>query len=106
LRNLTHVDLYDNFGFAHDLVGQHNSCRCYIRATPRSRAPVGSPFALEILQRFGVGSCSVNFEGRKDPYAMVNALFNAVKKHDNLDDIAKSRGRRYLTLKWAYDNNI
>lgn len=100
------IDLYDNFGLAHDLHGRHNSCHAYIRATPRSRAIVGSPFATAVLTRFGVGSASVKLVGRRDPYAMVRALFNAIKQHENVDEFAKDRGKRYLSLRWAYDQNL
>jgi ribosomal protein S5 len=106
LRNLTHVDLYDNFGLAHDLYGKHNACHCYIRATPIGREMVGGEYATCILQLFGISSASVKFEGRRHPYAMVRSLFNAIGKHVNIDDQAKARGQRYLTMRWAKDNNI
>jgi small subunit ribosomal protein S5 len=106
LRNLVFIDLYDKSGFAHDLHGKHNSCHAYIKATPRSRMMVASPFATAILNRFGVGSASCKLIGRRDPYAMVRAIFNAVSKHENIDEFAKDRGKRYLTLKWMYDNNV
>jgi small subunit ribosomal protein S5 len=106
LKNLTFIDLYDNFGFAHDLQGKHNSCRVYIRATPRSRMMIASPFAESILTAFGVGSASCKLVGRRNPYAITRAMFNAISKHQNLDEIAKARGKRYLTLKWLQDHNI
>eukprot|EP01041_Mallomonas_annulata_P002521 gene2521-4903_t len=106
LRNLTFIDLYDNYGLAHNLHGKHNSCHAYIIATPRERVMVGSPFAAAILNRMGIGSASVKLIGRRDPYAMVKAIFNALEKHQNLDEYAKARGMRYLTLRWARDNNI
>jgi len=71
LRNLLHIDLYDNFGVAHDLHGKHNSCHCYIRATNRSREMVASPLVKEILTRFGIGSASVKLIGRRNPYSQV-----------------------------------
>ncbi len=106
LRNLVHIDLYDNFGLAHDVHGKHNSCHAYIKATSKDREIVGSDFAIEVLSRFGLGSFSCKLVGRRDPYAMVNAIFNAVKQHENLDEFAKDRGKRYLTLKWIYDNQV
>lgn len=106
LRNLTFIDLYEQSGFAHDLHGRHNSCQAYIRATDRSRMMVASPFASAVLERFGVGSASVKLIGRRDPYAMVRAIFDAVRKHENIDEFAKDRGKRYLDLKWLHDNNI
>lgn len=106
LRNLVHIDLYENYGLAHDLHGKHNSCHAYIRATPRSRMTVASNFASSILLRFGIGSASVKLVGRRDPYSMVQAMFNALAKHQNIDEFAKARGKRYLTLKWAQDNGL
>jgi len=106
LRNLTHIDLFDKFGIAHDLHGKHNSCHAYIRSTPRSRMIVGSPFAVEVLTRIGISSCSCKLVGRRDPYAMVRAIFNALEKHENIDEFAKDRGQRYLELRWAYDQNV
>ena len=106
LRNLVHIDLYDNYGLAHDLHGKHNSCQCYIRATPRGRDIVSSTFAEEVLVRFGIGSASCKLVGRRDPYAQINAIFDAIRKHENIDETAKERGVRYLTLRWAFENNV
>jgi small subunit ribosomal protein S5 len=106
LRNLVHVDLYDNFGLAHDLYGKHNNCRAYIRATPVSRNMVGSSLSCAILERMGVASASVKLVGRRDPYAQVRSIFAALKTHENIDEFARDRGQRYMTLKWAYDNKV
>lgn len=106
LKNMTYIDLYENAGLAHDCFGQHNSCRAYITATPPSRLAVASPFAEAVLNAFGIGSASVKLIGRRNPYSMVNALFNALGKHENIDEYAKRRGKRYLTLKWLKDQKV
>ena len=106
LRNLIFIDLYDNYGLAHDLHGKHNSCHAYIKATPRYRKMVASSFAKAILLRIGIGSASVKLVGRRDPYAMCRAIFNALEKHQNIVEFAKARGERYLSLKWMYDQNL
>ena len=106
LRNLVHVDLYENQGLAHDLYGKHNNCRAYIRATPASRSMVASKLSRAVLERFGIASASVKLVGRRDPYAQVRALFNALRTHENIDEFARDRGQRYVTLKWAYDNKV
>lgn len=106
LRNLLHLDLYDNFGLAHDVYGKHNSCHAYIRATPRSRTLVASNLAEEILTRFGIGSASCRILGRRTPYAQVRAVFNALGKHGNLDEYARATGDRYLTLQWARSHGL
>ena len=106
LRNLLFIDLYEKAALAHDLHGKHNSCHAYIRATPVSRMMVASPFAVAILKRFGIASASCKLIGRRNPYSQVRAIFNALEKHENLDETAMARGQRYLDLKWLYDNNL
>ena len=106
LRNIVHVDLFEGKTFAHDLYGKHNACHAYIRATHESRLMVGGDLAEEILTLFGAKSFSVKIVGRRDPYAQVNAIFNAVTKHENLEEIARARGQRYLTLEWLHKNGL
>lgn len=48
----------------------------------------------------------MKIEGRRNPYSVVRAVFKALRQHENLDEFAKDRGRRYLTLKWAYQNGV
>jgi len=105
-RNLVHIDLFDNYGLAHDVHGKHNSCQAYIKATPKSRAMVGSTFARAVLTRFGISSASCKIVGRRDPYAQVRAIFNAISKHENIDEFAKERGQRYLTLRWIKKHGL
>lgn len=106
LKNLTHIDLYENKALAHDCYGKHNSCIAKIVATAPSRMVIASPFADAILTSFGIGSASVKLLGRRNPYSMVHAMFNALGKHENIDEFAKRRGKRYLTLKWLKDQNL
>ena len=104
LRNLVHIDLYDNFGLAHNLYGKHNSCHVYINSTPRERSMVASPFASEVLSCFGISSASCKIIGRRNPYSVIRAMFNAIQKHENIDETAKQRGLRYLTVRSAFQN--
>lgn len=106
LRNLLHVDLYDNYGLCHDVHGKHNSCHAYVRHTSKERMMIASPFASEIFLRFGISSVSCKIVGRRDPYAQVRSIFDALSKHMNIDEIAKMRGKRYYTLKYALDNRV
>ena len=98
LRNVVHIDLYDNFGLAQDLKAKHNGCYCYVTATPRNRSgaltlylslnlgyvdslfyshfslfrmTVASTLATEILTRFGIGSASVKLIGNRNKYSQV-----------------------------------
>ena len=63
-----------------------------------------SPFANAVLESFGISSASVKLVGRRNPYSMVRAMFNAIEKHENIDETAKRRGLRYLTLRAAREN--
>lgn len=106
LKNMIYIDLYENAALAHDLKGKHNDCIVYIRATPKAREMVASPLATSIFNSFGIVSCSAKIVGNRHPYSMVRAIYNALAKHKNIDEIAKERGTRYLTLKWMYDNGL
>jgi small subunit ribosomal protein S5 len=106
LNNLIFIDLYENAALAHDLKGKFNNCYVYIRSTPRERIMVANPAIEGILNRFGIVSASCKVVGRRNPYAMVRATFEALQKHTNLDEIAKIRGKRYLTLKYMQDHGI
>ena len=37
-------------------------------------------------------------------YSVVRAMFKAIEHHENIDEIARDRGQRYLTLRWALKN--
>lgn len=100
------MDLYDNFGLCHDVKSKANGCYCYIRATPRSRMMVASPLASGILMRLGISTASVKLIGNRNPYSQVRAIFDALAKHENIDEIAKARGKRYMTLRWLYENAL
>ncbi len=100
------MDLYENTAFAHDLKGRENNCYVYIRATPKERQMIASPLARAIFNSMGITSCSCKIVGRRQPYAMIRAIFKALNNHKNLDEIAKERGMRYLTLKWMYDHGL
>lgn len=67
---------------------------------------VASDFASCILLKFGIASASVKLTGRREPYSMVRAIFNALQQHQNIDEYAKITGKRYLSLKWARDNGL
>ena len=96
LKNMIYIDLYENAALAHDLKGKHNDCIVYIRATPKAREMVASPLATSIFNSFGIVSCSAKIVGNRHPYSMVRAIYNALAKHKNTDEIAKERGTRYL----------
>ena len=108
MRNLVHIDLYDNFGLAHDLYGKHNACTCTctIRATPAAREMVASPMVEEILNRIGIATASVKMKGNRNPYSQVHAIFNALSKHQNLDEFVKACGKRDLSIRWAHDHKM
>jgi ribosomal protein S5 len=61
---------------------------------------------MQVLTRFGIASASVKIIGNRNPYSTVMAMFNALRQHENIDEFAKDRGQRYLTLRWAHDQNL
>jgi ribosomal protein S5 len=106
IRHVQHLDLHDNGALAHDLEGKHNDIKVQIRSKPKGGRMTAPPLVRLILQSMGVGSASANTIGRQNPYAVVRATFNALNKHTDLVEYSKATGKRYVTLKWLYDNNV
>lgn len=97
-RNIFFVDPYKNSGITHDLVGKHNSCIVRLRAVSRDRGLKGHPLIRSILLYFGITDCSAKSHGNRNIYNVVYATFKALMKHRSIEEIARSRGKRYLNL--------
>jgi ribosomal protein S5 len=67
---------------------------------------VASPFVETLLELVGITSASVTLVGKRDPYCRTIAIFNALRKHQNLDEYAKARGKRYLSEKWLREKGV
>jgi small subunit ribosomal protein S5 len=97
-RNIFFVERHLNNGLTRDLVGRHNSCKVYLRATTPGRGLVGHPLILEILKRIGISDCTAKSHGNRNVFNVVRATFKALQTHESLEEIARKRGRRLVNL--------
>lgn len=97
-RNIFFVDAYNNSGLTTDLVGKHNSCIVRLRSTPPNRGLKGHPLIRDILLYFGITDCSAKSHGNRNIYNVVYATFKAIMKHRSIEEIARARGKRFLSL--------
>jgi len=105
-KNLIHVDLYRNRCITTPLYGKHNNCRVLIRAgDPRVPSAEGK-MINDILRVFGVECGEARSVGRRNPYSVVRAVFNAMSQHEGVEEISRKRGRRLISLSKARYLNL
>jgi len=105
-RNVIFVEPYQGVGLTSDLVGKHNSCKVFLRATGVNSPLKGNPLVKEILSRAGITCCTAKSHGSRNVYSVVRATFKALMTHESLEDISLKRGRRFLNLDRAKRHQI
>jgi small subunit ribosomal protein S5 len=96
-RNIFFASRYQTNALTHDLVGRSNSCKVLIRATNRGLR--GNPLSCEILKYFGIthASCKA-VHGQRTQFNVVRATFKAIMTHQSMEEVARKRGRRILSI--------
>ena len=51
-----------------------------------------------ILEGFGIGDATAKAYGKRNPYSVVRATFNALLEHEGLHEVALRRGQRILNV--------
>eukprot|EP01084_Bolivina_argentea_P316684 548999_1 len=97
-RDLIFVDRYKNRGILFDLQGKHNNCIVRILSRPEGFGLNAGRVMEYILKLFGITDVTCKSIGRRNPYSVVMATFNALKTHRGLQDVALARGKRIIPL--------
>jgi ribosomal protein S5 len=105
-KNLIHVDLYRNRCVTTPLYGKHNNCRIYIQAGHPLKHHKEGRMINDILRIFGVESGEARSVGRRNPYSVVRAVFDAMSKHVGVEEVARKRGRRLISVSKARYLNL
>ncbi len=105
-KNLIHVDLYRNRCISTALYGKHNNCRIYIQAGHPLKHHKEGRMINDILRVFGVESGEARSVGRRNPYSVVRAVFDAMSKHVGVEEVARKRGRRLISVSKARYLNL
>mmetsp|Transcript_17576 Transcript_17576/g.21284 ORF Transcript_17576/g.21284 Transcript_17576/m.21284 type:complete len:242 (+) Transcript_17576:114-839(+) len=99
-RDLVPIDFSPDGSLYHDIIGKHNSLQVLMRS-PGNR-PNGlraSRLVRSIFECVGIKNCTAKILTKgKNPYTIVQAVFNGFGKHHHPDEFALSRGRRIVRL--------
>ncbi|MCT8996964.1 30S ribosomal protein S5 [Chelativorans intermedius] len=97
-RDMIFVPLRDGRTLHHDVHGRHGAGRVHLRAAkPGSGIIAGGPMRA-VFETLGVQDVVAKSLGSTNPYNMVRATFDALKRQMHPKDIAAQRGIKYSTL--------
>ncbi len=97
-RNLIFVPLRSGRTLHHDGDGRHGAGKVHMRAAePGTGIIAGGPMRA-VFETLGVQDVVAKSIGSSNPYNMVRATFDALKRQMHPKDIAAQRGLKYSTL--------
>jgi len=97
-RDLIFVPLREGRTLHHDVAGHHGAGRVLMRAAkPGTGIIAGGPMRA-VFETLGVQDVVAKSLGSSNPYNMVRATFDALKRQMHPKDIAAQRGIKYSTL--------
>ncbi|WP_011580999.1 MULTISPECIES: 30S ribosomal protein S5 [Chelativorans] len=97
-RDLIFVPLREGRTLHHDVGGHHGAGRVLMRAAkPGTGIIAGGPMRA-VFETLGVQDVVAKSLGSSNPYNMVRATFDALKRQMHPKDIAAQRGIKYSTL--------
>ncbi len=97
-RDMIFVPLRDGRTLHHDLKGRHGAGKVVLRAAPPGTGIIAGGPMRAVFETVGMSDVVAKSIGTSNPYNMVRATFNALKKQMHPRDIAAQRGLKYSTL--------
>ena len=92
-RNLTRVPLREGRTLHHDVLGRHGAGKVILRAAPPGTGIIAGGPMRAVFESLGVGDVVSKSLGTSNPYNMVRATFDALKKQQSPRLIAQRRGK-------------
>jgi len=97
-RSLIRVPLRDGRTLHHDVDGRHGAGKVVLRAAPAGTGIIAGGPMRAIFETLGVQDIVAKSLGTSNPYNMVHATFDALKKEDSPRSVAARRGIKVSTL--------
>jgi len=97
-RGLVRVALREGRTFHHDVAGRHGAGRVYVRAAPPGTGIIAGGPMRAVFEALGVQDVVSKSVGSSNPYNMVRATFDALKREDSPRSVAARRGIKVSTL--------
>src|SRR5213593_1798027 len=95
-RNLIRVPLREGRTLHHDVAGRHGAGKVYLRAAPTGII-AGGPMRA-VFETLGMQDVVAKSLGSSNPYNMVRATFDALKRQDSPRSVAARRSIKVSTL--------
>ncbi|MGE0846306.1 MAG: 30S ribosomal protein S5 [Flavobacteriaceae bacterium] len=97
-RNMIRVPLRDGRTLHHDVEGRHGAGRVVVRAAPAGTGIIAGGPMRAVFETLGVQDVVAKSLGTSNPYNMVRATFDALKREDNPRSVAQRRGLKVSVL--------
>src|SRR6266542_3731449 len=82
----------------HDIAGRHGAGRVYLRAAPAGTGIIAGGPMRAVFETLGIQDVVAKSIGSSNPYNMVRATFDALKRQDSPRSVAARRNIKVSTL--------
>src|SRR5947209_10044929 len=97
-RNLIRVPLREGRTLHHDVLGRHGAGRVILRAAPPGTGIIAGGPMRAVFETLGMQDVVAKSIGSSNPYNMVRATFDALKRQDSPRAVAARRSIKVSTL--------
>jgi small subunit ribosomal protein S5 len=97
-RNLIRVPLREGRTLHHDVRGRHGAGRVFLRAAPAGTGIIAGGPMRAVFDTLGMQDVVAKSLGSSNPYNMVRATFNALKRQDSPRGVASRRNIKVSML--------
>ncbi len=97
-RNLTRVPLREGRTLHHDVAGRHGAGKVFLRAAPPGTGIIAGGPMRAVFETLGMADVVAKSLGSSNPYNMVRATFDALKRQTSPRHVANRRGLKVSDL--------
>jgi small subunit ribosomal protein S5 len=97
-RSFIRVPLREGRTLHHDVAGRHGAGKVFLRAAPPGTGIIAGGPMRAVFETLGVQDVVAKSIGSSNPYNMVRATFDALKRQDAPRSVAARRGIKVSTL--------
>jgi len=97
-RSLLRVPLREGRTLHHDVLGRHGAGKVFLRAAPAGTGIIAGGPMRAVFETLGMQDVVAKSIGSSNPYNMVRATFDALKRQDSPRSVAARRNLKVSTL--------
>ena len=97
-RNLIRVPLREGRTLHHDVAGRHGAGKVFLRAAPPGTGIIAGGAMRAVFETLGMQDVVAKSLGSSNPYNMVRATFDALKRQDSPRSVAARRNIKVSAL--------